>query len=60
MKPEKVERLYLDNPWFAGFARWLVNECHFNVGELVNVIDKPWKWTNEFNNEYIPYLEGND
>lgn len=41
--------------WFDNYAnvvrlaRWLASEQEFTVSELLAYLEKPWKWTEEWN-----------
>lgn len=34
----------------ASFCRWLVRTHRFSGEELLSVVEKPWAWTEEFEN----------
>ncbi len=41
-------RLTVTHDYFRGFCRWLVHDEMFNAEQLLEVVEKPWKWTAEF------------
>jgi hypothetical protein len=43
-----LPQLAVDNPLFVGFCRYLVQEGMFTAKQLLGVIDRPDRWTTEF------------
>ena len=37
---------------FTIFLQWLVDERDYNASNIVDVVEKPWKWQKEYN-EYL-------
>ena len=46
---ETVDTLELSTDGFVDFAMWLESEAGFDGPALIRLIEKPWKWTTEFN-----------
>ena len=46
---ETVDTLELSTDGFVDFAMWLESEAGFDGPALIRLIEKPWKWTPEFN-----------
>ena len=51
----EVEILHRDHDLFCSFTSWLVHEEGYTADQLLPVIEKPWKWDEEFNTEFLPW-----
>jgi hypothetical protein len=43
-----MKQLEREDPLFYGFCYWLAHEKDFTAFNLLEVIEKPWNWSKEF------------
>lgn len=55
-KSTRIDVLTVGDELFHAFCCWLYNVESFNGNELLAVIEKPWKWTTEYNTQFLPYF----
>ena len=47
-RPPKASPWYDDFDELTDFIRWYLGGSKILVGEVLDIIEKPWKWTDEY------------
>ena len=48
MKVKEYESINRNSDGFPAFFRWLVDENDFIINLIIQVVEKPWKWQEEY------------